>query len=81
MKAEILTPDALIYEGEAEMITLPGELGSFQVLDNHAPIISTLVRGTITLKNKSGIHNFLATGGVVEVTTDKVSILAESIIT
>jgi F-type H+-transporting ATPase subunit epsilon len=80
MKTEILTPEALIFTGDADVVTLPGEVGSFQILEGHAPIISTLAKGTITVKNKAEVHTFLATGGVVEVANGNVSVLAEAIL-
>jgi F-type H+-transporting ATPase subunit epsilon len=80
MKTEILTPDALIFEGNADVVTLPGVVGSFQILEGHAPMVSVLQRGTITVKSKGEEHNYLATGGVVEVINGKVSVLAESIV-
>lgn len=47
MQLEIITPETLIYKGEATAVQFPGLDGSFQVLNNHAPIISGLSAGTI----------------------------------
>ena len=80
MKAEILTPDAHVFEGEADVITLPGATGSFQILDNHAPMIAILQKGDIVVKARGGQEqHFQTTGGVVEVADNKVAVLAEGI--
>ncbi|AEA43112.1 FoF1 ATP synthase subunit delta/epsilon [Fluviicola taffensis] len=47
MQLEIITPESLIFKGEATAVQFPGLDGSFQVLNNHAPIISGLSAGTI----------------------------------
>ncbi len=81
MTLEILTPDKTIYEGEATSVTLPGTLGFFEILNNHAPIISTLEDGKVTVRGgKAGKEEiFLIKGGVVEGSHNKVVILAEGI--
>jgi F-type H+-transporting ATPase subunit epsilon len=50
MYLEIITPDTRLFEGEVSSVTLPGEKGSFQILNNHAPVISILQAGTIKIK-------------------------------
>lgn len=50
MKVEILTPDKSLFQGEAEVLTLPGIEGSFQILDRHAPMIANLKAGTVVVK-------------------------------
>ena len=77
MNLEIITPDTTIYKGEAELIQLPGIDGSFEILNNHAPLISALKKGKIKIK-KSGKEEFFdINGGVIEVLENKVLILAE----
>lgn len=80
MYLEIITPDRTVFEGEVESAKFPGSEGSFQVLENHAPMISSLGRGTVTYKNKAGEHELEVDGGVVEVLKNKVILLAESVI-
>ncbi len=75
MQLEILTPDKKLYSGEATSVTVPGTLGSFTVLNDHAPIISTLDRGEILVN--SGAQRFTVKSGVIEVLKNKVTILAE----
>ena len=84
MFLEIVTPDEKVYEGEVESATIPGNDGSFQVLSNHAPMISTLGKGDIKLvrnvDKKLKETHYLVSGGVVEVLNNKVTVLAEKVI-
>ena len=81
MTLEILTPDKKIFEGEATSVTLPGTLGFFEILNHHAPIISTLEDGEVTVRNGSTKEEtYLIKGGVVEASNNKVMILAEGIL-
>ncbi|WP_374951580.1 ATP synthase F1 subunit epsilon [Mucilaginibacter sp.] len=79
MTLEILTPDKKVFEGEATSVTLPGALGSFEILNNHAPIISTLNDGKLTVKGNGKDEVFMIQGGVVEASNNKVTVLAEGI--
>ena len=49
MQVEIITPESEIFKGEADAVQLPGLDGSFQVLNNHAPIISALTEGAVKI--------------------------------
>ena len=78
MKVEILTPEATLFEGEASFVYLPGSDGSIGILNRHAPLISSLKKGTLRIKDNSGKeHKFDVKGGTVEVLNNKVIILAE----
>jgi F-type H+-transporting ATPase subunit epsilon len=78
MKVEILTPEAALFEGEASFVYLPGSDGSLGILNRHAPLISSLKKGTVRIKDNSGKeHKFDVKGGTVEVYNNKVIILAE----
>jgi F-type H+-transporting ATPase subunit epsilon len=80
MKLEILTPDKKVFEGDVTSVTVPGTLGSFEILDHHAPIISTLEDGKLTVRGgTSKEHTYLVHGGVVEVLDNKIMVLAEGI--
>ena len=80
MKLEILTPDKTVYEGEVTSVTVPGTMGSFEVLKDHAPIISTLEDGKVTIRSgKTGEEIFFIKGGVVEVINNKIIVLAEGV--
>ncbi len=80
MKVEIITPDSTIFTGDnVGLIQLPGIDGSFEVLNNHAPLISVLKKGKIKLINKGEKEEqfFEINGGVIEVVNNKVLVLAE----
>ncbi|MEM0996136.1 MAG: ATP synthase F1 subunit epsilon [Bacteroidota bacterium] len=80
LNLDIITPDATVYSGKVESVTVPGSEGRFQVLKNHAPIISTLTEGPLKFKTMDQEeHLFRASGGVVEVLKNKVIVLVESI--
>ncbi len=78
MFLEIVTPDKKVFEGEVESAKFPGSKGEFQVLNNHASLISSLDKGTIEFINKDGIHDVNVSGGVVEVLNNRIIVLAES---
>ena len=78
MKVTIITPDTLAFEGEnITSVTVPGTLGSFQVLKNHAAIVSTLEDGKVIIETGKEKKEFFIKGGVVEVKDNIISILAE----
>ncbi len=79
MNLEIITPDKKVYEGVVDSVTLPGTNGGFQVLKGHAPIVSTLAKGSLVVEIKGKKESFLVDGGVVEVAKNKVLVLAESV--
>ena len=80
MYLEIVTPDEKYFEGEVNIVTFPGTDGSFQIMNNHAPLVSSLAKGDVIYKNKEGEHDVLIDGGVVEVLNNRVVVLAESIL-
>lgn len=77
MWLNIVSPHKQFFNGEVISVQLPGTSGSFQVLNNHAPIIATLIAGTIKVEKKTDVQFFLISGGVVEVTDNKIIVLAE----
>ena len=79
MHLEILTPEKKIFEGDVTIVTFPGALGSFQVMDNHAPLISLLNKGIVEYRGIEGSKSVSITGGVVEVLKNKVIVLATGI--
>jgi F-type H+-transporting ATPase subunit epsilon len=80
MKLEILTPDKKVFEGDITAVTVPGTLGSFQILKDHAPIISTLDDGFVNVRSTSGDATFQIKGGVVEAQDNKIIVLAEAVV-
>ena len=79
MLLEIITPDKKVYSGEVTSVSVPGAAGRFQMLKDHAPVISTLLNGKVKIKDKDGVKEFDVKGGVVENLKNKVVILAESV--
>ncbi|MEK0439413.1 MAG: synthase subunit epsilon [Bacteroidota bacterium] len=75
MFVELLTPDNTLFSGDAEVITLPGVNGSFQLMENHAPMIANLKSGSIEIKDKNETQTFEIKSGLVEVLKNKVVVL------
>jgi F-type H+-transporting ATPase subunit epsilon len=77
---EIVTPSKSAFKGEINSITVPGAKGSFQVLKNHAPIVSSLNVGHIKVElTDNTIQNYATGGGTIEVNNNKILLLADSI--
>ena len=80
MHLEIITPDKTIFEGEVDSAAFPGSKGSFQVLKNHAALISALDRGKVIYKTNNNENEIMVNGGIVEVLNNSIILLAEEII-
>ena len=79
MLLEIIAPDQELYSGEIDVVTVPGSKGAFQILRNHAPIISTLEQGRIKIVDIKGAVSFYdVNGGVIEAKNNKIIVLAEN---
>jgi len=77
MKLEIITPVKILYSDEISLVQLPGMKGSFEILPNHAPIVSSLTTGLIkVLDANKKTHFFEITGGVIECKSDNIIVLA-----
>lgn len=77
LKLRIIAPDRLVFEGDVESVTLPGTVGSFTVLNNHAPIISSLENGKISYKDSNGQTDITVKSGFAEVRNNILSICVE----
>lgn len=77
LKLRIIAPDRMVFEGEVESVTLPGTVGSFTVLDRHAPIISSLESGKIVYKDANGQTDMTVRSGFAEVRNNVLSICVE----
>ena len=78
MYLEIVTPEKKIFTGDIELISLPGSKGSFEILKNHAPIISTLEKGQIKVIDSQGKESlFEINRGVVECVDNNVIVLVD----
>ncbi|MCB0503989.1 MAG: F0F1 ATP synthase subunit epsilon [Cyclobacteriaceae bacterium] len=80
MYLEIITPDKRVFEGEVDSATFPGTDGYFQILNNHAALISTLGKGPISYKSKKFDERIEVNRGVVEVLNNRVIALVESLV-
>jgi F-type H+-transporting ATPase subunit epsilon len=77
VKLEIITPEKRLFDGNVKLVKVPGASGSFEILNNHAPIISTLTKGTIKVITETGQNEFIdIDSGIVEVKANQISILA-----
>jgi len=77
LKLEIVTPDAKVFSGDVDMVTLPGVEGEMGIYPNHVPLMTQLVAGEVTA-HKDKQEYFLAVGeGFVEITGDRVSIITD----
>lgn len=79
MKLEIVTPEKRVFQGEVSEASFPGADGSFQVLNNHAPIVSALAKGAVSFTTSEGKQSILVDGGVVEVKDNVIVVLAEKV--
>jgi len=76
---EIITPSKSVYKGQIKSITIPGTLGNFQVLYNHAPLLSTFEIGKIKLNDLNDhVIEYATSGGTIEVNNNKILVLADS---
>lgn len=78
MTLEIITPDQTLYTGKVSMVQMPGVEGLFAVLHNHAPLIASLKKGKVKLRDeKEQLQYIEIKGGIVEVLNNRVLILSE----
>ena len=78
MKLEIITPSSTLFTGEVSLVQLPGIDGLFEILKSHAPLVSALKEGLVkVVYDKNETQYFDIRGGVVEVSHDKILLLAE----
>ncbi len=73
----IISPEKILYEGDATLVQVPGVSGEFQILDNHAPIISALQPGAVEVENQGKRKSFNIMGGFVEVHKNMVDLCVE----
>ena len=78
MQLEIITPEKKVYTGEVISVLFPGVDGKFEVLNNHAPIISSLTKGKVRIiDNKQQTEIIDISGGVIEMQNNKIIVLAD----
>lgn len=77
MKLEIITPEKHIFDGETDLVQLPGIDGLFEILNNHAPMIAALGKGKVKIGNNNSFQFLEIKGGIVEVLNNKIIVLAD----
>ncbi len=78
MFIEIISPETTIFSGEIKKAKFPGKEGSFEVLNNHAPLVAVLKKGKIRVTDAENKHTFYdVNGGVVELRKNKIIVLSE----
>jgi F-type H+-transporting ATPase subunit epsilon len=79
LHVEIVTPKRVVFKGEVTSFSAPGVVGGFQVLFNHAPLLSSLKIGEVKITDVSGAEiHYAISGGFVEIRENKVLLLAET---
>ncbi len=78
MVLKVLSPEKFIYEGEVVLVQLPGSMGSFEILHNHAPIIARIEKGQLKIIDEGRNKFYLEVNpGIVEVKDNKIVVLTE----
>jgi F-type H+-transporting ATPase subunit epsilon len=75
---DIVSQDRLVYQGEADIVVLPGAAGEMGVLPHHSPVLTVLQFGVVRVRAQGQEHVFTVAGGVAEVQPDRVTILADA---
>jgi F-type H+-transporting ATPase subunit epsilon len=77
LQLRIVSPEKVEYDGVVESVLVPGTMGQFEILNDHAPIISTLQKGVVEYATKEGKISLNILGGFVEVQKNLVSLCVE----
>ena len=78
IRCEIVSQDRMVFEGEADAVTVPGTLGEMGILPNHAPLLSTLKFGILKVRSQGREEVFAVAGGIIEVQPDIITVLADA---
>ena len=78
IRCDIVSQDRIVFEGDADIVVIPGSDGVMGILPNHSPVLTTLKYGVINVRRKNEQHFFTVAGGVAEVQPDQVTILADA---
>ena len=79
MKLEIISPEKTYFKGEVDSVTLPSVMGPFQILNNHAPLISLLTKGMLVFSTNGHIKEMEITDGFVEVSNNNITVCIDPI--
>ena len=78
IRCEIVSQDRMVFEGDVDIVVLPGVEGEMGILPNHAPLLTTLTMGILKVRYKGEEEYFTVAGGVAEVQPDIVTVLADA---
>jgi F-type H+-transporting ATPase subunit epsilon len=78
IRCEIVSQDRMVFEGDADMVKLPGTEGEMGILPNHSPLLTSLKYGVITIRFEGHEEHFTVAGGIAEVQPEIVTILADA---
>lgn len=77
MKVTVVSPERIVFSGEVDSVAVPGAKGRFEILNNHAPIVSALTAGKVVCSGKETLELDIL-GGFVEVARNEVSVCVET---
>lgn len=77
LKLEIVTPEAVVYSQDVEMVTLPGAEGEMGIYPNHVPLLTQIVAGEVAVRQEGANHFFAVGDGFVEITAARVAVLTD----
>ena len=79
MRVTVISPEAAVFDGEAEAVVAPAFDGELGILANHAPLVTLLGNGTLTVRAGGSAKRFHVQGGFLQVVQNSVRILAEHV--
>lgn len=77
LRLKVVSPEKVVYDGEVQRVVVPGTNGSFEILDHHAPIVSSLEKGEVTYTTAEGSQSLNVLGGFVLVRQNVVNLCVE----
>jgi F-type H+-transporting ATPase subunit epsilon len=78
IRCEVVSQDRIVFQGDVDIVNLPGADGDMGILPNHSPVLTLLRYGVVSVKTKTDEQFFTVAGGVAEVQPDQVTILADA---
>ncbi|HET7599075.1 MAG TPA: ATP synthase F1 subunit epsilon [Gemmatimonadales bacterium] len=79
MRVTVISPDAAIFDGDAEAVTAPAYDGEVGILPHHAPFMTLLGRGVLSIRHAAEVSRFAVRGGFLQVVGDRVRVVAEHV--
>jgi len=80
MQVTVIGPEASVFSGEADAVMIPAYDGQVGILPNHAPFMTLLGKGTLTVKHGGQEHRFTVQGGFLQVVSNRVRVVAEYVV-